>query len=244
MLTTEQLKQVVHQSEVTKTDSALLCVAAGGGSAVSTATIRKLAFEAGVKGARKINFSAHLSAAEDKVFKTPSGWELTAGGRAHVAALTGKGLSVSPAATEAQALRALLPKLKNEDARAFLTEAIVCAEQSLFRAAVVLSWVGAIALLHDVAVARHLTAVNAEAARRDSKWKAAKTTDDLGRLKESAFLEIAHAVGIFGKNVKEELEVCLKLRNGCGHPNSLKVGANKVAAHLETLALNVYAVHG
>jgi hypothetical protein len=244
LLTTEQLKQVVHRAGVTKTDSALLCVAAAGASAASTATVRKLAIEVGVKGAKKINFSAHLSAAEDKVFKTPSGWELTPAGRAHVAALAGKSLSLSPAANEAQALRALLPKLKSEEARDFLAEAIVCAEQSLFRAAVVLSWAGAIALLHDVAVTKHLSAFNAEVTRRDPKWKAAKNTDDLGRLKESTFLEVAEAVSIFGKNVKQDLDGCLKLRNGCGHPNSLKIGANKVAAHLETLALNVYAVHG
>jgi len=41
--------------------------------------------------------------------------------------------------------------------------------------------------------------------------------------------------------VRQELEGCLKLRNGCGHPNSLKLGENKVAAHLETLILNVFA---
>jgi len=244
LLTSEQLKQALHRAGVTKTDSALLCVAAAGGSAASTGVVRKLAVEAGVKGAKKTNFSAHLSAAEDKVFKTPSGWELTSEGRKYIASLAAKGLAVSPAATEAQALRALLPKLKNDDARAFLTEAIVCAEQSLFRAAVVLSWVGAIALLHDVAVEKHLSAVNVEAVRRDSKWKPAKTTDDLGRLKEAVFLEIAGAVSIFGKNVKQELEGCLKLRNACGHPNSLKIGANKVAVHLETLALNVYAIYG
>jgi hypothetical protein len=206
--------------------------------------VRKLAVEAGVKGAKKINYSAHLAAAEDKVFKAPKGWELTAVGREHVATLAGKSLSVSPAATEAQALRALLPGLKNQDVRAFLTEAVVCAEQSLFRAAVVLSWVGAIALLHDVAVAKHLAAVNAEATRRDPKWKPARTTDDLGRLKEGVFLDISEAVGIFGKNVKQELETGLRLRNACGHPNSLKIGPNKVAAHLETLALNVYAIYG
>lgn len=243
MLTTEQLKQAVHQKGLTKTDAALLCVAAGGGSDVSTAAVRKLALDAGVKGAKKINFSAHLSAAEDKVFKTPKGWELTPGGRLHIAALAGKVLSASPAAKQAQELRSLLPKLKNEDARSFLTEAIVCAEQSLFRAAVVLSWVGAVSLLHDAAVGKHLTAVNAEAAKRDAKWKAAKSADDLSRMKESAFLEIAQAVGLIDKNVKQELDACLKLRNSCGHPNSLKIGANKVAAHLETLALNVYAVH-
>lgn len=211
---------------------------------MSTANVRKLALDSGIKGAKKINFSAHLSAAEDKVFKTPSGWELTPDGRKYIASVAAKGLVASPAVAEAQALRSLLPKLKNDDAREFLTEAIVCAEQSLFRAAVVLSWVGAVALLQDEAVAKHLTAFNAEASKRDPKWKAAKNSDDLGKLKEAAFIEIARSVGMIGKNVKQELEVCLKLRNGCGHPNSLKVGPNKVAAHLETLALNVFAVFG
>jgi hypothetical protein len=203
-----------------------------------------LAYEAGVKGAKKINFSAHLASAEDKVFKAANGWELTETGRQYVAALAAQGLSASPAASEAFALRELLPRLSNEDARAFVTEAVVCAEQSLFRAAVVLSWVGAIALLHEAAVAKHLAPLNSEAARRDAKWKSAKTTDDLGKMKEVTFLEIAEALGMFGKNVKQELEGCLKLRNSCGHPNTLKIGPNKVAAHLETLALNVYAVFG
>lgn len=243
MLTTEQLKQAVHQHGVTKTDAALLCVAAGGGANVSTAAIRKLAIDAGVKGAKKINFTAHLSTSEEKVFKTPKGWELTEVGRQHIAALAGVILSTSPAAKQAQELRSLLPKLKSDAARAFLMEAIVCAEQSLFRAAVVLSWVGALSLLYDAAVKKHLTAVNSEAAKRDAKWKAAKSADDLSRMKESTFLEIAQTVGLINKNVKQELDSCLKLRNSCGHPNSLKIGANKVAAHLETLALNVYPVH-
>jgi hypothetical protein len=243
LLTAEQLKQVAHQPGLTRTDSALLCVAAGGGSDVPTAMVRKLAIAAGVKGAKTINFSAYLSAAEDKVFKTPSSWELTGVGREHVAALAGRILSSSPAAAQAESLRALLPQLSNEDARAFLTEAIVCAEQSLHRAAVVLAWVGAIALLHDAAVSTCLPAINAEAVKRDQKWKLAKTTDDLGRLKEATFLEIAQTVGLIGKNLKQELDVCLKLRNACGHPNSLKVGPNKVASHLETLALNIYSVY-
>ena len=122
------------------------------------------------------------------------------------------------------------------------TVTIVCAEQSLFRAAIVLSWVGAMALLHQEVISKYLIVFNAEALRRDAKWRAARSADDLGRLNESAFLEIAQSIGLIGKNVKQELDTCLKLRNGCGHPNSLKIGANKVAAHVETLALNVYAV--
>lgn len=244
MLTVEQLKQAVHRAGITKTDSALLCVAAAGAKAASTASVRKLAIEAGIKGAKRINFSSHLSSAEDKVFSSPTGWELTGPGRTYVAGLAAQVLSMSPAASEAQALRALLPKLSNESAKEFLTEAVVCAEQSLFRAAVVLSWVGAMALLHDAAVSKHLSQLNAEALRRDVKWKTAKVSDDLGRLKESVFLEIAQAISMIGKNVKQELDGCLKLRNACGHPNTLKIGPNKVAAHLETLALNVYVVFG
>jgi hypothetical protein len=244
MLTVEQLKQAVHKKKISKTDAALLCVAAAGAKAAPTHAVRQLALESGVKGAKTINFHAHLSSAEDKVFKAPEGWELTNSGRKYVAALAAEEIAASPAATEAQTLRALLPKLRNEDARAFLAEAIVCAEQSLFRAAVVLSWVGAMALLHDRIVSKHLAAFNVEAAKRIPGWKPAKTTDDLGNMREATFLEIGPSISLFGKNVKQELEGCLKTRNSCGHPNSLKIGPNKVAAHLEMLALNVYAVFG
>lgn len=242
MLTPEQLKAIVHTKGITKTDTCLLCVAAGGGAAVPTTTAKKLAIEAGVKGAKKWNVGAFLSSANDKIYRTPSGWELTNTGREHVATLAGSSLSISPAATEAQALRSLLSKLKNADAKEFIAEAIVCAEQSLFRAAIVLSWVGAMALMHDEVISKYLAAFNAEATKRDVKWKPAKTADDLGRMNEAAFLEIAQVIGLVGKNVKQELDTCLKLRNGCGHPNTLKVGANKVAAHIETLTLNVFAV--
>ena len=85
MLTLEQLKQAIHSQRITKTDSALLCVAGAGAKAASTVAVRKLAIEAGVKGAKTINFSAHLSSAEDKVFKTSQGWELTDAGREYVA---------------------------------------------------------------------------------------------------------------------------------------------------------------
>ena len=49
---------------------------------------------------------------------------------------------------------------------------------------------------------------------------------------------------IIGKNQKDELLKALKLRNGCGHPNSLKVGSNMVAGHIELLLLNVFEQFG
>ena len=95
MLTLEQLKQAVHRKGVTKTDAALLCVAAASANAATTLAVRKLAVSAGVKGAKTINFSSHLSSAEDKVFKTTDGWELTEAGSQYVANLAAQGLSAS-----------------------------------------------------------------------------------------------------------------------------------------------------
>lgn len=243
MLTSDQLKQALHSRGLSKTDAVLLCLATAGGHSASPREIRALAVQCGMKGAKDLNVGALLHSATGRAFKTPKGWELTDVGRQHVAQIATARLSISPAAVEAQTLRALLPRIKSSGAKEFLTEAIVCAESSLFRAAVVLSWAGAVAVLQDVVVASHLTAFNAAAQKRDAKWKTAKNADDLGGMKEFNFLQILEDINLIGKNVRQELEYCLKLRNGCGHPNSLKVGHNKVASHIETLAQNVFTPH-
>jgi hypothetical protein len=99
-----------------------------------------------------------------------------------------------------------------------------------------------LSVLQGEVVSKHLAAFNAEALRRNAKWKAAKTTDDLSRMKESAFLEVCESISMMGQNLKQELENGLRLRNACGHPNTLKVSSNKVAAHIEVLMLNVFKV--
>ena len=43
-----------------------------------------------------------------------------------------------------------------------------------------------------------------------------------------------------GKSVKVELEQCLKLRNGCGHPNSLRIAEHRASPHIEVLLVNVF----
>lgn len=66
--------------------------------------------------------------------------------------------------------------------------------------------------------------------------------DGLARMKEHDFLDVLHAIGVLGKNVKQELQNnCLQLRNSCGHPNNFKVGEHRVAAHIEILILNVFS---
>jgi len=123
----------------------------------------------------------------------------------------------------------------------FVTEAITCYEMGLHKAAVVLSWVGAVSILQEYIIQNKLAEFNAEARRRNLKWKDAKTRDDFGRMKEYDFLQILEGISVIGKSVKQELEKRLQLRNACGHPSSLRISDNTVAAHIEVLILNVFS---
>ena len=132
--------------------------------------------------------------------------------------------------------------------RAFVEEAIACFEYDLFRSAIVMSWLSAIDVLHSHVVAKHLRDFNAQAvkdtANSKHRWKVAKTTDDVGRMNESNFIETIYKISVIGKNVRDELQLCLKRRNGSGHPNSLKLKGNTVASHLEILIDNVFVKFG
>jgi hypothetical protein len=235
------LKDILHRPGLGRKEQILLCLAVGHDTPKTPATIRVLATAGGLRRARDWNLSAILASLEGKAVRTATGWELTALGRSEVEQILG---IKSPAHGAALALlREHASKLKSNHARVFVEEAIGCAETKFHRAAVVLSWVGALAVLYDHVVSQHLTAFNAEARRRDSKWRDAKTGDDLARMKEFDFLQVLEAISVLGKSVKAELETCLKVRNGCGHPNSLQVAENRVATHIETLVLNVFSVY-
>jgi hypothetical protein len=201
--------------------------------------IKSRAVEAGFRVPKQWNPSAILGKSKGLGIKTQSGWEITDAGKL---ALRKLGLnSINSAAVEvATDLRAALPNIDNADTQTFVEEAIRCHEAELYRSAIVMSWIAAVDVLHCHVHTNHLALFNTEASRIDSKWKEAKTMDDLGRMNEGEFLNRLAALSIIGKNVKTELKNCLDRRNGCGHPNSLKIGANTVAHHIEVLLLNVF----
>jgi hypothetical protein len=89
-------------------------------------------------------------------------------------------------------------------------------------------------------VDNRLADFNNEASRRNPRWRKAKNRDGLARMKESDFLDILEVTSVLGKSVKQELKGCLTFRNGCGHPNSLRIGPSRVAAHVEVLIQNVF----
>jgi hypothetical protein len=238
-LTSQTLKEAVHRQSLSRTQQLLLCLAANGEEPKSVERILEIAKEAGIPSAGSWDIGELLRKSRSQAIKTPGGWELGPKGRTAVVELIGgTGLGPGPAA---DTLRAELKRITDLDTKAFVDEAIRCYERGLFRAAVVLAWVGAVSVLYKHVIDNKLADFNSEAVRRFPKWKSAKNADDLVRMKEHDFLQVLDGISVIGKSVREELEGCLKLRNGCGHPNSLKIAGSRVAAHIEVLVLNVFS---
>ncbi|MDE0259165.1 MAG: hypothetical protein OXR82_12370 [Gammaproteobacteria bacterium] len=181
-----------------------------------------------------------LSELQGLAIRSKAGWELTSAGQISVGKLAGSAVS-GRAIRVAVGLRRHLDTIRDDTTRGFVEEAVLCLENALHRAAIVLSWVGAVSVLQQHVARLRLHDFNREAHRRFKKWKPARTADDLSRTREADFLIVLESISVFGKSVKQELEAALKLRNGCGHPNSLQVGEAKAAAHVESLILNVYS---
>lgn len=238
MLPEGALKDLLSQ-KLSDQDRLLICLAVQPVGPRKVKEVETLAVSAGWRAARKKNISAVFGRIPSLAVRTVTGWELTSAGAQHVARIAGP-LMASPVPQVASSLRSQLVKIASPDTQRFIEEAVVCFETRQYRAAVVLAWVGAVALLQDHVVTNVLAAFNAEATRRDAKWRAAKTADDLGRMREHEFLEVLESISVIGKNVKQELQNCLQLRNGCGHPNSLQIADHKVSAHIEVLILNVF----
>jgi hypothetical protein len=239
LLTEEQLKELLHQQGITQVDQMLLCLALDGSRPKQLREIRTIAVAAGLTSAKTMNIAAVLARSNGKAINTPSGWELRNDGKAVVERLAGPYVK-SAVPVAATGLRSQLTKITNTETLDFVQQAIACYESKLYRAAVVLSWVGAVSLLYDYVVKNKIVEFNTEALRRDAKWKSAKNADDLAAMKEHEFLQVLESISILGKSVKQELESCLKLRNGCGHPNSLKIAEHRVTSHIEILMLNVF----
>jgi hypothetical protein len=232
------LKDWLHRTSLSQTDKLLVVLSTFEGPASITQILEK-AETAGVRRKQWANPSATLSRTKGLAIHTGQGWEITNAGRQKLAndGLVESGAGILNVATD---LRKYLANVSVEEVSSFLNEAIRAYELGLYRSAVVMSWLAAVYVLQQTVVSGHLDEFNNEAKRVGQNWKAAKSTDDLAKMKESEFLDRLVAIGLIGANVKTSLKECLDRRNACGHPNSFKIGQNMTAAHVETLLLNVF----
>ena len=234
------IKDRAHNVALTSVDIVLIALYQLNAPECSPSQIQNEALDLGFTKASSLNIGRELAKAKGLALRTSGGWELTTTGKRDVEAKLQIESSGAAPKKQASSLRGHVDKMSNTQTRDFLDEAIRCLEAELLRSAVVLSWVGALSVLQDTVVNKRLTDFNQEAKRRDPKWRTAKNADDLNLMKEFSFLQVLESISVIGKNVKQELENCLKLRNACGHRNSLKVGDSKVSAHVEALIQNVF----
>lgn len=185
------------------------------------------------------NPSAILARSKGLAVKTTSGWQITRAGREHLDAL---GLSETGKAVKEVnlSLHSELDNVVDSSARAFVQEAITAFELGLYRSAVVMSWLSAVHFMYAYVREQALELFNTAAREKDPRWKDANNEDGLARMAERDFLERLHAISVIGKSTKAALVECLDRRNGCSHPNSLRLGANTAAHHIEILLLNVF----
>jgi hypothetical protein len=234
----QELISLLSSTTLTRRDKLIAILFSDGNSPKETSDIKRIGINAGLREIEKWNISDTLGKSKGCVTKLKQGWILTKEGFAYAE----QSIYENPSSTKsiAKGLRPLLPSIKNIESRTFIEEAIKCLEVDAFKAAIVFSWVGAISILYDYVVTNKLTEFNAEAKRRDAKWKNAVTRDDLALMKESDFLDILASLSILGKNVKEHLKTNLNDRNSCGHPSSVVMGKHNVESHIEFLINNVY----
>lgn len=239
MLTKKQFRDLISSSEYPQRDKIFFALLFRDNQPLSINEIRSLLEVNGLKKVRQWNINTILDRAEGLVIETVEGWELTTNGLEYIYGTSKKNTEESSRKIN-DSLRILLPQIKNQNTSKFVEEAIQSYEYKLYRSAVVLSWVGAIAVLYDYVLSNRLSDFNIESIKRDSKRKPVKNMDDLAKISEHEFLEILESISVFGKSVKQELQARLKMRNGCGHPNSFHLSDNMVAAHIESLIVNVF----
>ena len=217
----------------------LLLILASLDSPSQVKDMKERAENAGFRFPTTWNPSSTLARSKGLAIRTSKGWEITEIGKQH---LRNIGVTkISAAAVQvATDLREELLLIKDTQTQSYVEETIRCYEAGLYRSAIVMSWIGAVAVLHKFVCENYLAAFNREAKRVNSKWKSANATHDFANMKEADFLDRIASLHIIDKNVKTELKNCLNRRNSCSHPNSLKVRANTAAHHLEVLILNVF----
>jgi len=141
-----------------------------------------------------------------------------------------------------QALTTHAQAILDVHTRSFLLEAIDCMKCGSYRAAVIMSWCGAMAILQEYVFHTALSDFNRDAVANGVIKKQIKTLSDMRDLsKESHFIESLGRISILDSSMKRTLKRCLERRNDCGHPSDVKLGEAAVADQIESLILNVFS---
>lgn len=226
-------------------DKLLVCLACHGGMSTSYTQIQLLFSDHGMS--HVMGMAEAIPRGMERlgalVHSKNLSYKLTTKGKQEANRVIAK-LTNTPIATAVTHLSDVLPQIRSDKVRSFVEEAINDIKFEAFRSTVVLSWVGAVGLLQEYVFANNLDRFNTEARRVKQNWRDATKEDDLRKMQESDFLVVICNMGLIEKNERQELEKCLTLRNGCGHPSGVVPGKAKIEAHIEDLVKYVFAKFG
>jgi hypothetical protein len=148
------LKNLLANENFSRKEKILILLAAGDKLEKQAKDLREMALANGLIAIKKWNISQLLNGLGGAVVKLPAGWSLTDEG---LAALRNLGVSTpSPSKALQPTLRKYLANVSSQEVKEFLEEAIGALELQLYRSAVVLSWVGAVSMLYELVLAKHL----------------------------------------------------------------------------------------
>lgn len=239
MLTLNDLKYLLFE-EWSRSDKVLLLLASLD-APCKICDIRKRANVAGFRDLAKWNVSDILRRTKGLALNTSEGWEISERGSQRLLEL-GLIQQGSVEQMSAMSLREMITRIGNDQVRSFIEEAAICYENGQYRAAIIMSWVGAVAILRNKVSQRyHQEFVDYLREHYQPKKKNSYGSHTLERIADGDFLEVLHGISLIDKAVKMALKECLDYRNQCSHPNELKIGSRTVEKHFEVLILNVYA---
>ena len=137
-------------------------------------------------------------------------------------------------------LKRHLATLSDPDLRDYLHEAVSCFEHGFSRAAIVLSWCSAYAILRQWLFSRHVASMNAVMAR----WKTPKTItriEDFDEISERVVIDTARTAGAFTKEQHKQIVMLLDQRNSFAHPTGRRAQAPISEAYLTQVIDEVIA---
>jgi hypothetical protein len=233
-----ELRDGLARRDLSKTDKYLLIVASHDGPIRNT-EIKILARDNGWRDGAKSHPAPFLKRSPHAIL-LPDGWTISGPGRQN---LEQRGVisQIGVLTPVTKELERYLLKVHDPDKARFVEEAIICVRNKSFRAAIVLSWVGAVYLLYQHVLNHKPANFNTEVRRRWPSRKDASSVDDLASMKESEFLSVIEHIGVVTKGQAKELANCLDRRNTAGHPNSHTFTEVALTSHIETLISTVYA---
>lgn len=134
-----------------------------------------------------------------------------------------------------------IARVKEEDRRAFLAEAIACIGVQARRATIIMTWIAALDHLFEYIIAKKLSDFNSAISKRTDRYAkiVVSSKDDFGDIKESVFIEVARSAGVISNDVRKILDEKLGVRNTCAHPSTIQIHDSKVVNFIEDLVDNV-----